>query len=288
MPLQTTRYAKSSTNLATTQGPISPVICNLFPGDYYDCEDAVQGETQLLTNLLDRDRTCVWRVAPRSGGADNVYVEFDIEPFTGGAGSTVNAVGVLGFSKLTPDSTKETYVQISYKKSVDTWASPWVAIVTEAASLGRDYMYELATPLTEVGFIQFRFASPAGTPGWTLGKFFIGETVNLGVAYGIGSEEMAIIPRSRVATMDGTQYVTEYGKERRLFNLKFPSVLNNTKNELVSLAKELEAFVLHAPSGEAFECRSTSDSVLSAAVFGVVGAENNDVWSIDLSVESLP
>jgi hypothetical protein len=89
--------------------------------------------------------------------------------------------------------------------------------------------------------------------------------------------------------MDGTQYVTEYGLERKIFSWRYDNIPTATKNSLVTLSKELSPFILHAPDFSAFECRPSSDSTEVASVFGVASDSiDYNVWSVGASFESLP
>ena len=288
MPLQTTKYAKCSSNMAITRGAQAPVLCNLNQGIYAGASDPVEDVAYPMTNLLDRERTLAWKVPARASSADDVCVEFDLGEY----GTTVGGIGVLGLTSLDESISFGTVLEMNYKTVADGWSGAWRPFLDDSVVPTRDYIYSFSqtdpSEVTDVRFVQFKFISASGTPGWTLGKFFVGEMEDLGVAYGLGSTESSVIPRSRVSTMGGTQFVTEYGRERRIFVMKFNSVLDAVKNQLVSLSKELEPFVLHAPSGEAFECRPTSDTIDANAVFGVVGHSGVDVWSVELSVESLP
>jgi hypothetical protein len=290
MPIQTTRYAKMQSNLTVLYGMRLPLICNNSPQTYASPAEAIEDPAWPIANLLDRDRGLVWKVPPREIGDNSVSVQFDLgaEQSLAGAGFTINAIGLLGFSLLDPASPLETYVEFYYKTSNTGWGGGWTQIGTSGVLCERDLIISISPEIQDVKFIQATFISLAGTPGWTLGKLFVAEMGNLGIAYGLGSSEFSVMSRSRVLSMDGRQYVTEYGLERRGFKMEFPTVLNDTKVALVSLAKELQPFVLHAPSGEAFECRSTSDSIEASVVFGVVGSASNDVWNVSLAVESLP
>jgi hypothetical protein len=288
MPLQTTRYAKSTDNKAVTHPGIAPVICNYVPGVYASAAPVIEDVAYPMANLLDYERAYVWKVPARAWADDDVCVEIDLGP----SGTTIGAIGFLGFNFLDPASASETFVAIKYKTAADGWGASWSPIGEDSFIVNKkDLIFSCIDSeglLEDVRFLQFRFISSGGSPGWALGKFFAGVMTDLGFAYGIGSAEASVIPRSRVSTMDGTQYLTEYGGERRLFSLKFDTILHSTKNQLMSLVKEIEPFVLHAPSGEAFECRSTSDGGEASAVFGVVGYESVDVWSMEVSFESLP
>lgn len=135
------------------------------------------------------------------------------------------------------------------------------------------------------------YAGGDGCDSFTVSKMFAcssAKYANLGVVYAPDSKESTVSQRSRVRLLDGHEVVTEYGPSRRQFVMQFPNSSSARRDTIRAVATDLLPFVLHAPSGEAFECRAIEDTFTSEAVWGVVGSTTSDLWNCTLEVESLP
>jgi hypothetical protein len=209
-----------------------------------------------------------------------VSVEMDL-----GGSRTIGVMGALALARgLMPYPMS---ALLYYKTAVATWASSWVAFPSYTLSLSTDALLVNPSVVTGVRYLRVRFDNRGY--GFRLGKLLAAHVLtDLGVVYAPGSTEETVAQRSRVQMLDGHEVVTEYGPSRRRFSMQFPASNHARREAIKALATDLVPFVLHAPSGEVFECRAIADTFASEAVWGVAGSTASDLWNCALEVESLP
>ena len=222
-----------------------------------------------VTNLRDPDRYVV-TVYPVGGAFDAIYY-LDI-----GVNRTTHVAGLLGLTQGNGLFPQSWYLR---RGAVFPEDGSWADVVSGQGldQNQRDDLYTLPAPVTSR---YWKFTLPGASFGYSLGKFLLGETLDLGVSFSPGSSETLIRQRVGNQTVMGVNFKTTTGPDRRRFSLLFAAVPGTLKDNLVAMATAAPFVFIH-PTFGLCEADLVDDSLTVANRFG-------DVWDITLEVEQLP
>ena len=248
-----------------------PVVCNLDQTTYPGAGEVVQDARYGMSNVVLPDRAYVWKVPAGEITDASLCLDVDLGP----AGATVNTLGVVGYRA--PTGLAAPGVEMYYKTVADTWAGawrPWGPIAEGNTLRSHDYNVPC------VRFVRAQFSGTSAVTELQLASVYAGEALlDFAQGYVVGTAQGYTLQRSRVRTVGGELFVTEYGPERQTALLRFPTMTLAQVNAMYLITKALEPFYLTFPNGVSYDCRAT-DSITAVAAY--VGR-----WMVEFEVESV-